>query len=119
MTKANRPDLAPTLPEPASPAGFEEEGSAYTLDTPEGQTRETGPDVIKSYLARLPDGPGVYRMLDAKGEVLYVGKARSLKNRVSSYARYEGHASRIQRMISNTASLIAVVTRTETEALLL
>ena len=120
MTKARRPDPAPALPEPASPIGFEEEGSAYEIDAPDApETRETGPDVIKSYLARLPDGPGVYRMLDVKGEVLYVGKARSLRNRVSSYTRYEGHTTRIQRMIAAAASLIAVVTRTETEALLL
>ena len=120
MNKANRPDSAPKLPEPSSPIGFEEEGSAYEVDTPDGSNvRETGPDVIKSYLARLPEGPGVYRMLDTKGEVLYVGKARSLRNRVSSYTRYEGHTTRIQRMIAAAASLIAVVTRTETEALLL
>ncbi len=120
MTKARRPDHAPSLPEPSSPIGFEEEGTAYEIDAPTNPAaRETGPDVIKSYLSRLPDGPGVYRMLDAKGEVLYVGKARSLRNRVASYTRYEGHTTRIQRMISNAASLVAVVTRTETEALLL
>jgi len=57
--------------------------------------------------------------IDTPTVILYVGKARSLRNRVSSYTRYEGHTTRIQRMISNAASLIAVVTRTETEALLL
>jgi len=105
MTKANRPDPAPALPEPSSPIGFEEEGQAYEVDAPtHGAERATGPDVIKSYLSRLPNGPGVYRMLSDKGEVLYVGKARNLRNRVSSYTRYDGHTTRIQRMIAAAAS---------------
>lgn len=118
MTRARRPDPAPTLPEPSAPMGFEEEGARYEIDgAPTG--KETGTEVIARALRTLPDGPGVYRMLDAKGEVLYVGKARSLKKRVVSYTRYDGHTTRIQRMITNTASLIFVVTKTETEALLL
>ena len=118
MTRANRPDPAPALPEPSTPMGFEEEGARYEIDgAPAG--KETGIEVISRALKTLPDGPGVYRMLDAKGEVLYVGKARSLKKRVVSYTRYDGHTTRIQRMITNTASLIFVVTKTETEALLL
>ena len=119
MSPAERPDAAPAIPDPAAPAGFEEEGAAYAADAPEHAKRPTGPDVIRGYLRRLPEGPGVYRMLDPKGEVLYVGKARSLKKRVASYARWEGHTARIRRMIQQTASLVAVVTRTETEALLL
>ncbi|MCP1337435.1 excinuclease ABC subunit UvrC [Futiania mangrovi] len=79
----------------------------------------TGPEVIKDYLARLPGAPGVYRMLDAKGQVLYVGKARNLKARVSNYARFGGHNNRIARMIAQTASMEFVTTQTETEALLL
>ena len=67
----------------------------------------------------LPDSPGVYRMLDEKAAVLYVGKARSLKKRVASYAKYQGHSTRIQRMISATAAMMFVTTETETEALLL
>ena len=67
----------------------------------------------------MPMGPGVYRMLSADGEVLYVGKARSLKRRVSSYTRATGHSSRIAQMISLTASMVVVSTATETEALLL
>ena len=118
MTKARRPDPAPALPDAAAPIGFEEEGSRYEIDGPPAR-REMGTEVIARALRTLPDGPGVYRMLDAKGEVLYVGKARSLKKRVVSYTRYEGHTSRIRRMISATASLIAVVTKSETEALLL
>ncbi len=118
MTKAHRPDPAPALPDPAIPMGFEEEGAHYEIDgAPD--TGETGPEVIGRALKTLPDSPGVYRMLDAKGEVLYVGKARNLKKRVVSYTRYDGHTSRIMRMIAATASLIFVVTKTETEALLL
>ncbi len=79
----------------------------------------TGFDVVHSYLKTLDGSPGVYRMLDAKGEVLYVGKARNLKARVSSYARPTGHSPRIARMIRETASMMFLTTGTETEALLL
>ncbi|MET0547101.1 MAG: excinuclease ABC subunit UvrC, partial [Caulobacterales bacterium] len=79
----------------------------------------TGVDVIKDNLKRLPGSPGVYRMLNAEGEVLYVGKARDLKKRVSSYAKLYGQSNRIARMIRATAQMHFVVTKTETEALLL
>ncbi|MEL6386816.1 MAG: excinuclease ABC subunit UvrC [Pseudomonadota bacterium] len=78
-----------------------------------------GVAVIKDNLKRLPGKPGVYRMYDAVGDVLYVGKAKNLKNRVSNYARMGGHTQRIAAMIANTASMEFVVTETETEALLL
>lgn len=92
--------------------------TASTGDTrPTGQT--TGHSCVQSYLPALDGSPGVYRMLDAKGAVLYVGKARNLKARVSSYARPAGHSPRIARMISETASMMFLTTRTETEALLL
>ena len=78
-----------------------------------------GPDVIARYVKDLPPLPGVYRMLDGAGEVIYVGKARSLKARVSSYARLAGHTNRIARMIMATASMEFVLVRTEAEALLL
>ena len=80
---------------------------------------ETGPKVIARILKTLPNGPGVYRMTGADGEVLYVGKARSLKKRVQSYARLGGHTNRIARMIAATAALEIITTATETEALLL
>ncbi|WP_339639513.1 excinuclease ABC subunit UvrC, partial [uncultured Sulfitobacter sp.] len=67
----------------------------------------------------LDSSPGVYRMLDAESRVLYVGKARNLRARVSSYARPTGHSGRISRMIANTASMMFLTTKTETEALLL
>ncbi len=78
-----------------------------------------GVDVIAHAVKRLPLGPGVYRMLDENGDVLYVGKARSLKKRVTSYTRLQGQSNRLMRMILATASMEFVTTRTETEALLL
>ena len=92
--------------------GFEEEGTRPVA-------ARSGHLVIRDYLRRLDDSPGVYRMLDAKGEVLYVGKARNLKKRVASYAKPAGHDARIGRMISATASMMFLTTGTETEALLL
>ncbi len=79
----------------------------------------TGHAAIRSYLNALDASPGVYRMLDAQGAVLYVGKARNLKARVSNYARPGTHSPRIERMIRDTASMMFLTTRTETEALLL
>lgn len=78
-----------------------------------------GVEVIAAEVKRLPNGPGVYRMLDENGDVLYVGKARSLKKRVTSYTRLQGQSNRIMRMILSTAAMEFVVTRTEPEALLL
>jgi excinuclease ABC subunit C len=74
---------------------------------------------IRSYLKSLDGSPGVYRMLDASDRVLYVGKAKNLKNRVSSYTRSVGHSARITRMISETLSMMFLTTETEIEALLL
>ena len=79
----------------------------------------TGHAVIQGYLKTLDASPGVYRMLDSESRVLYVGKARNLRARVSNYARPTGHSARIARMISMTASMMFLTTRTETEALLL
>jgi excinuclease ABC subunit C len=74
---------------------------------------------IAAYLKTLPDASGVYRMLDAKGDVLYVGKAKSLKKRVASYSKSGGHTERIARMIAETSEMLFVTTASETEALLL
>ncbi|OSP55726.1 excinuclease ABC subunit UvrC [Pseudoruegeria sp. SK021] len=79
----------------------------------------TGYARIQSYLKTLDGSPGVYRMLDASNRVLYVGKARNLRARVSNYARPSGHSGRIDRMIRETSSMMFLTTRTETEALLL
>jgi excinuclease ABC subunit C len=85
-------------------------------DVPEGVT---GAELIQVFVKRLPNSPGVYRMFNAAGDVLYVGKARSLKKRVTNYAQGRGHSNRISQMIRQTANMEFVTTRTETEALLL
>jgi len=80
---------------------------------------ETGASVIGNHAKTAPPSPGVYRMIDTAGEVLYVGKARHLKKRVQSYARVGNHNNRIARMIADTASMEFITTATEIEALLL
>ncbi|MFD1508458.1 excinuclease ABC subunit UvrC [Lacimonas salitolerans] len=87
--------------------------------TTQTQAPPTGHSVIHDYLRTLDASPGVYRMLDAQSRVLYVGKARNLRARVGNYARPGGHSPRIARMISETATMMFLTTRTETEALLL
>ncbi|MCZ4367959.1 excinuclease ABC subunit UvrC [Sulfitobacter dubius] len=89
------------------------------MTTPNDSPPPQGRQVIQAYLKSLDSSPGVYRMLDAESRVLYVGKARNLRARVSSYARPTGHSGRISRMIANTASMMFLTTKTETEALLL
>lgn len=79
----------------------------------------TGAQRIADYLKTLPERPGVYRMLNAAGEVLYVGKAKNLKKRVSSYAQGRVHAQRLTRMVAETAEMLFVTTQSETDALLL
>ncbi len=96
-----------------------EDTPASTLPESPAAPAKTGPDVIAGYLKLLPQSPGVYRMLDAAGDVIYVGKARQLKARVSNYARLGGHTNRIARMILATAAMEFVTVGTEAEALLL
>ncbi len=107
--------VPPMSQEPKAPS-VEDGGTA---ESPGSKPVETGPEVIAGYLKTLAAQPGVYRMLDAAGDVIYVGKARSLKARVASYARGHGHSNRIERMIASTASMEFVSVRTEAEALLL
>src|SRR6202045_3220351 len=78
-----------------------------------------GAEAIRRVWEHAPVGPGVYRMIAANGEVLYVGKAKSVRNRIASYMRPSGHTTRIARMIALTTSMVFVSTGTETEALLL
>ena len=78
-----------------------------------------GRAAITRFAKLAPSSPGVYRMIDVQGDVLYVGKAKNIKKRVTAYARPTGHDSRISRMIAATATLEFVTTKTETEALLL
>ena len=97
-------------------------GTALDIDWNEGGASETGlkgAALIGEFVKRLPLSPGVYRMMNEAGDVLYVGKARSLKKRVASYAQGRGHSNRIARMVRETAHMEFVTTRTETEALLL
>ncbi|WP_316015188.1 excinuclease ABC subunit UvrC [Roseobacter sp. HKCCA0434] len=94
---------------------FDEEGRVAR----EKAGEKPGAEIIRDYVKTLPDAPGVYRMLDRQGEVLYVGKARSLRKRVANYTKLQGQSARIGRMIANTASMMFLRTETETEALLL
>jgi len=98
----------------------EEESSLPALEeeAPQGPVA-AGVAAIQRYAKLAPKGPGVYRMIGPKGEVLYVGKAKSIRKRIVSYARQAGHTARIMRMIVATASMEFVTTTTETEALLL
>ncbi len=96
-----------------------EEPPTTDLPTTPAQAPKTGVDVIAGYLKTLPQSPGVYRMLDANGDVIYVGKARQLKARVSNYVRLAGHTNRIARMILATAAMEFITVGTEAEALLL
>ncbi len=109
-------EVGGTSPRPDSPA---EITAAPAADPAPPRPALTGHRLIQDYCRRLDSSPGVYRMLDAQGAVLYVGKARNLKARVSNYARPSGHSGRIARMIRDTASMMFLTTRTETEALLL
>ena len=98
----------------------EEESTLPSLDEPgEAVPEGAGEDVIARYARHAPAAPGVYRMIDARGEVLYVGKAKNIKKRIIAYRRPQAHPTRIARMIGATASIEFVSTATETEALLL
>ncbi len=101
------------------PADTPDDETSSAETPPDAATGTAGPAVIARFLKTLPLTPGVYRMLDVAGEVIYVGKARSLKKRVANYVRLGGHTQRIARMISVTANMEFVTTRTESEALLL
>lgn len=83
------------------------------------ETGLTGAELIGEFVKRLPNAPGVYRMLNKNGDVMYVGKARSLKKRVSNYAQGRVHSNRLSRMVRETVHMEFVTTRTEVEALLL
>jgi excinuclease ABC subunit C len=88
------------------------------LTAPAG-TLAAGRAAIARYLKLAPSSPGVYRMTDHKGEVLYVGKAKNIRKRITAYARPTAYDTRIERMVAATAALEFVSTATETEALLL
>ena len=98
---------------------FNEDKASYTLRGSEAPDLEAGIAAIRNVLKTLPARPGVYRMQDARGDVLYVGKARGLKQRVTNYTQVTRLPKRLQRMVSQTRAMTIVTTRTEAEALLL
>jgi excinuclease ABC subunit C len=104
-------DLDPADEEPSLPALDDETSAPAPI--------ADGPAAIARYARSAPAAPGVYRMMDARGEVLYVGKAKNIRKRILAYQRASGHTLRIARMIAATASIEFVSTATETEALLL
>ena len=111
-----QPDAAPEVLAPAPDMPFTAiDWTAHAGDS-DGMV---GAEVIQTLVKQLPNAPGVYRMMNAAGDVLYVGKARSLKKRVTNYAQGRFHTNRIGRMVRETVTMEFVVTRTEIEALLL
>ncbi|QNM83135.1 excinuclease ABC subunit UvrC [Sphingomonas sabuli] len=113
MSKADRPD------HPRAAERFNEDAATYTVRGSDKPDLDAGVAAIRSVVRTLPVRPGVYRMQDARGDVLYVGKARALKNRVTNYTQVAKLPKRLQRMVSQTRSMTIVTTRTEAEALLL
>ena len=113
MSKANRPD------QPNAASRFNEEKATYSVRGSEQPDLEAGVAAIRNVWKTLPTKPGVYRMHDARGDILYVGKARALKNRVSSYTAVERLPNRLRRMVAQTRSMTIVTTNSEAEALLL
>jgi excinuclease ABC subunit C len=104
--------------EASLPQAEDDEPAAEDIGA-EGGSLAAGRAAVLHYAKVAPAQPGVYRMIDARGDVLYVGKAKNVRNRVRAYARPAGLDTRIERMIAATRALEFVVTRTETEALLL
>jgi excinuclease ABC subunit C len=107
---------------PDDPRGlerFHEERATYTVRGSDQPDLAGGCEVIRETVRTLPTRPGVYRMQDARGDVLYVGKARALKNRVANYTQVDRLSGRLQRMVSQTRSMTIVTTNSEAEALLL
>jgi len=114
---APEPDLVEEDDEPALPEA--DEAATLQLDEAGAGSLAAGRDAIVHAIKEAPSRPGVYRMIDGRGDVLYVGKAKNIKKRIAAYARPTGLDTRIERMIAQTRTLEFVVTRTETEALLL
>jgi excinuclease ABC subunit C len=104
---------------PNAPNRFNEDKASFTVRGSDAPDLDAGVAAIRNVLATLPVRPGVYRMQDARGEVLYVGKARALKNRVANYTQVSRLTRRLQRMVSQTRSMTIVTTNNEAEALLL
>src|SRR6188768_841014 len=107
------------MSDPNSPNRFNEEKATYAVRGEGAPDIELGVAAIRNVVATLPVRPGVYRMQDARGDVLYVGKARALKNRVTNYTQVSRLSKRLQRMVAQTRSMTIVTTNNEAEALLL
>ncbi|MGN6819590.1 MAG: excinuclease ABC subunit UvrC [Sphingomonas sp.] len=108
------------MSDPNSPTRFNEEKATYAVrGGGEAPDLQAGVAAIRNVLKTLPVRPGVYRMQDARGDVLYVGKARALKNRVTNYTQVNRLPKRLQRMVAQTRSMTIVTTNNEAEALLL
>ncbi len=105
--------------DPNSPDRFNEEKATFAVRGAETPDLEAGVAAIRNVLQTLPIRPGVYRMQDARGDVLYVGKARALRNRVTNYTQVNRLSKRLQRMVAQTRSMTIVTTNNEAEALLL
>ena len=105
--------------QPQSPDRFHEERATYSLKGSEQPDLEAGVAAIRNVLRTLPHKPGVYRMHDARGDILYVGKAKALRNRVTNYTQVERMPNRLRRMVAQTRSMTIVTTNSEAEALLL
>ncbi|HSQ96074.1 MAG TPA: excinuclease ABC subunit UvrC [Croceibacterium sp.] len=110
---------AGTPPHPKGAERFNEDRATFTVKGESQPDIEAGVKAIRETVRTLKPKPGVYRMLDARGDVLYVGKARALKNRVANYCQVTNLSSRLQRMVSQTRSMEIVTTNSEAEALLL
>ena len=115
---APEPEVVEEDDEPSLPQPDEVEAAKLSYEEEPGSLA-AGRAAIVHYAKLAPPRPGVYRMIDGRGEVLYVGKAKNVKKRVAAYARPTGLDTRIERMIASTRTIEFVVTRTETEALLL
>jgi excinuclease ABC subunit C len=115
---APEPEIVEDDDEQALPGLEDIEPAKLSFDEDPGSLA-AGRAAIVHYAKLAPSRPGVYRMIDARGDVLYVGKAKNVKKRVQAYARPTGLDTRIERMVAATRTLEFVVTRTETEALLL
>ena len=102
-----------------TPDRFSEEAQTYTVRGTEAPDLDLGVATIRRVVKTLPLKPGVYRMLDASGDVLYVGKARTLKQRVTNYTQVTRLPRRLQRMVAQTRAMEIVTTNSEAEALLL
>lgn len=117
--QADESAVKQTAPPDNAEGVVEQDSADVDLSGDTGPSLKKGVAVITAMVRQLPNAPGVYRMFNGDGDVLYVGKARSLKKRVISYTRLTGQSHRIARMITLTASMEFVRTHTETEALLL